>query len=95
MKFSITLLAAAVAMASAQEAKYRPVKERLMEIRKDRSQTNVGVRLLLLFPWNANIITSFAYTTAPLLFDLLFHLDRPRSNTSRITIAPAWKRFKK
>jgi hypothetical protein len=52
MKFSITLLTAAVAMASAQEAKYRPVKERLMEIRKDRSQTNVGVRLLLLFPSN-------------------------------------------
>ena len=46
MKLSVILLAAAVAMASAQEAKYRPVKERLMELREGRFQK--GVRLLFL-----------------------------------------------
>ena len=67
MKLSITLLAAAVAMTSAQEANYRPVKERLMELRADRFQKPAGVRLLLI-PSNAMMLisftTSFAYTTA-------------------------------
>jgi hypothetical protein len=66
MKLSITLLAAAVAMASAQEAKYRPVKERLMELRADRLHRPAGVRLLLI-PSNAMLIgfiTSFAHTFA-------------------------------
>lgn len=66
MKLSIALLVATVSMASAQEAKYRPVKERLMELRADRFQKEPAVSLLLI-PSNATsigFITSFLYTTA-------------------------------